>query len=163
MDFHWELSCGIINVLFLNSNRTSENVLKSSIFTYYVQNVSAITGKINQCSLHIPYPQFPQMLSDLFYKRTLKFLPSYIHPPFSCFNFSGNSKNITCNRVTIFIQIILAKVSCDSISGMFSLSNSKYPQQPLPYLYWPGLLLLCFPEEFSGVFWHRMLAHIQSQ
>lgn len=67
MDFHWELSCGIINVLFLNSNRTSENALKPSIFTYYVQSVSGITEKINQCSLHILYLQ---MLSDLFYKRT---------------------------------------------------------------------------------------------
>lgn len=70
MDFHWELSCGIINVLFLNSNRTSENALMSSIFTYCVQSVSGITEKIIQCSLHILYPQFPQILSDLFYKQT---------------------------------------------------------------------------------------------
>lgn len=70
MDFHWELSCGIINVLFLNSSRTSKNVLKSSIFTYYVQSVSGRTEKTSQCVLHILYPQFPQMLFDLFYKRT---------------------------------------------------------------------------------------------
>lgn len=71
MDFHWELSCGVIKVLFLNSNRTSENALKSSIFTYCVRSVSGINEKINQCSLHILYPRFCQMLSDLFYRRTL--------------------------------------------------------------------------------------------
>lgn len=73
IDFHWELSCGIINVLFLNSNRTSGNALKSSIFTYCVQSVSGITENIIQCSLHTLYtlyPQFPQMLSDLFCERT---------------------------------------------------------------------------------------------
>lgn len=138
MDFHWELSCGIINVLFLNSNRTSENALNSSIFTYCIRSVSG--------SLHILHPQFPQMLSDLFCKRTYTIVFAILYPHlFLYFNFSGSSKKVNCNRVTVFIQVILMKVSTDSISGMISLFNSRYPQQPLLYLYWPGLLLLCFP------------------
>lgn len=70
MDFHWELSCGIINVLFLNSNGTSKIAFNSSIFTYRAQSVSGTTEKINQCSLYVRYPQFPPMFADLFYKRT---------------------------------------------------------------------------------------------
>lgn len=135
---HWELSCGIINVLFLNSNRTSENALNSSIFTYCIWSVSG--------SLHILHPQFPQMLSDLFCKRTYTKVFAILYPHlFLYFNFSGSSKKVNYNRVTVFIQVILMKVSSDSISGMISLFNSRYPQQALLYLYWPGLLLLCFP------------------
>lgn len=146
MDFHWELSCGIINVLFLNSNRTSENALNSSVFTYCVQSVSGRIEKISQCSLHILCPQFPQMLSDLFCKRTYTKVFAILHPPsFLYFNFSGSSKNVNCNRVTAFIQIILMQISSDSIAGMISLSNNRYPQQPLLYLYQPGLLLLFLP------------------
>lgn len=83
MDFQWELSSGIINVLFSNANRIS--ALNSSIFTYCVQSVSCGTGKINQASLLTLCPQFPQMFSDLFYKRELRWqkVQSYIHPIFT--------------------------------------------------------------------------------
>lgn len=80
LDFHWELSCGIINVLFLNSNITRKNALNSSILAYCVQSVSGRTEKINQCSLCILHLQFPPMPSALFYERTSVKVFVILHP-----------------------------------------------------------------------------------